>query len=127
MKLLVDMNLSPSWVGGLARHEFEAVQWSTIGAATARDDEILAWASGHGFVVLTNDLDFSAILAATSGHAPSVVQLRAQDLLSEAAMTVVARALQVHREDIEQGALLSIDEGGTRVRMLPLRAPRAEP
>lgn len=127
MKLLVDMNLSPSWVGWLARYEFEAVHWSTIGAATAPDNEILSWARGHGFVVLTNDLDFSAILAATSGQTPSVVQLRAQDLLSEAAMSVVVRALEVHREDIERGALLSIDEGGTRVRMLPLRAPRTEP
>ena len=37
MKLLVDMNLSPSWVDRLARHGFEAVHWSTIGAATAPD------------------------------------------------------------------------------------------
>jgi predicted nuclease of predicted toxin-antitoxin system len=34
---LVDMNLSPSWVDRLARHGFEAVHWSTIGAATAPD------------------------------------------------------------------------------------------
>ncbi len=40
MKLLVDMNLSPSWVGWLARHALEAVHWSTIGAATAPDDAI---------------------------------------------------------------------------------------
>lgn len=121
MKLLVDMNLSPSWVGWLARHEFEAVHWSTVGTPTAPDDEILSWARGHGFVVLTNDLDFSAILAATSGHTPSVVQLRSQDLLSEDAMAVVARALEMYREDIERGALLSIDESGARVRMLPVR------
>jgi hypothetical protein len=37
VKLLVDMNLSPSWVDRLARHGFEAVHWSTIGAATAPD------------------------------------------------------------------------------------------
>jgi predicted nuclease of predicted toxin-antitoxin system len=60
VKLLVDMNLSPSWVGRLARHGFEAVHWSTIGAATAPDSEILTWANEHGFVVVTNDLDFSA-------------------------------------------------------------------
>ena len=35
MKLLVDMNLSPGWVDRLGRHGFEAVHWSTIGAATA--------------------------------------------------------------------------------------------
>lgn len=127
MKLLVDMNLSPSWASWLAQHGFEAVHWSTIGAATAPDDELLSWARGHGFVVLTNDLDFSSILAATCGQTPSVVQIRSQDLISEAAMRVIVRAIEVHREDIERGALLSIDEGGTRVRMLPLRAPRTEP
>lgn len=123
MKLLVDMNLSPSWASRLARHGFEAVHWSAIGAPTTPDDEILAWARDQGFVVITNDLDFSAILAATSGRAPSVVQVRMQDLLSDAAVNVVARALETYRDEVERGALLSIDESGTRVRMLPL--PRA--
>jgi predicted nuclease of predicted toxin-antitoxin system len=121
VKLLVDMNLSPSWVGQLARYGFDPVHWSAIGAPTAPDDEILAWARDQGFVVITNDLDFSAILAATSGAAPSVVQVRMQDLLSNAAVDVVARALEAYREEVEGGALLSIDESGTRVRMLPLR------
>ena len=120
MKLLVDMNLSPSWVERLVRHGFDAVHWSTIGAATAPDVEILAWANEHEFVLITNDLDFSAILA-SAGAPPSVVQIRTQDLLSDEAVSTVARALEVHREDIERGALLSIDEGGTRVRMLPLK------
>ena len=124
MKLLVDMNLSPSWVERLARHGLEAVHWSTIGTATAPDVEILAWANEHEFVVLTNDLDFSAILAASAGASPSVVQIRTQDLLSDAAVSIVARALEAHREDIDRGALLSIDEGGTRVRMLPLKGSR---
>lgn len=124
MKLLVDMNLSPSWVERLARHGFEAVHWSTIGAATAPDLEILTWANGHKFVLITNDLDFSAILAASAGGSPSVVQIRTQDLLSDEAVSIVAKALEVHREDIKRGALLSIDEGGTRVRMLPLKDAR---
>ena len=124
MKLLVDMNLSPSWVERLARHGFEAVHWSTIGTATAPDLEILTWANEHKFVLITNDLDFSAILAASAGGSPSVVQIRTQDLLSDVAVSIVAKALEVHRKDIKRGALLSIDEGGTRVRMLPLKDAR---
>jgi predicted nuclease of predicted toxin-antitoxin system len=121
VKLLVDMNLSPRWVGRLAGHGFEAVHWSTIGAATAPDVEILSWAQQHNLVLITNDLDFSAILAAGAVDGPSVVQIRTQDLLSDAAVSIVTAALEAHREDIERGALLSIDEGGTRVRMLPLK------
>jgi len=124
VKLVVDMNLSPSWVERLAGHGFEAVHWSTTGAATAPDAEILTWANEHGFVVITNDLDFSAILAASAGATPSVVQIRTQDLLSDEAVSIVAKAVQAHREDIERGALLSIDERGTRVRMLPLKGSR---
>ena len=121
MKLLVDMNLSPSWVDRLARHGFEAVHWSTIGAAIAPDSEILTWANEHGFVVITNDLDFSAILAAGRGASPTVVQIRNQDLLSDVVLSTVASALDAHRDDIERGALLSIDEAGTRVSVLPVR------
>jgi len=121
VKLLVDMNLSPSWVDRLARYGFEAVHWSTIGAATAPDVEILAWANEHEFVLITNDLDFSAILAAGAVTGPSVIQLRTQDLLSDTAVSIVVNALEAHREAIERGALLSIDEAGRRVRMLPLR------
>ena len=124
MKLLVDMNLSPGWIERLAGHGFEAVHWSTIGAVTAPDAEILTWANEHGFVVITNDLDFSAILAASVGATPSVVQIRTQDLLSDEAVSIVAKAVQAYREDIERGALLSIDERGTRVRMLPLKGSR---
>ena len=121
MKLLVDMNLSPSWIARLARHGFEAVHWSTIGAATAPDVEILTWANEHGFLLITNDLDFSAILAASAGASPSVVQIRTHDLISHEAVNVVAEAIKAHRDDIERGALLSIDEAGTRERLLPLR------
>jgi predicted nuclease of predicted toxin-antitoxin system len=124
MKVLVDMNLSPSWVDRLAAQGFETVHWSTIGEATAPDAVILTWANEHCFVVVTNDLDFSAILAANAGVAPSVVQIRGQDLLSDDAVRIVATALDAHRDDIDRGALLSIDERGTRVRMLPLEGPR---
>jgi predicted nuclease of predicted toxin-antitoxin system len=82
--------------------------------------EILTWAREHQFVLITNDLDFSAILAATFEQTPSVVQVRTQDLLSEVAVSIVVRAVEAYREAIAGGALLSIDEAGTRVRMLPL-------
>lgn len=121
MRLLIDMNLPPAWVSHFAARGFEAVHWSTIGAPTAVDEHILAWARTQGFVVLTHDLDFSAILAAGGDEAPSVVQLRTQDLLSAGVVDSVAAALAAHADDILSGALISINETGTRIRMLPLR------
>lgn len=60
MKLIVDMNLSPRWIGFLTGAGVQAVHWSTIGRRNAPDSEIMAYAATHGYVVLTHDLDFSA-------------------------------------------------------------------
>lgn len=70
MKLLVDMNLSPRWVGVLSDAGIEAAHWSALGANNAPDSEIMAYARLNNYVVLTHDLDFSAILAATHGEKP---------------------------------------------------------
>ena len=64
MKLLVDMNLSPRWIGFLVESNFEAVHWAAVGQAAAPDSALMEYALQHNFVVLTHDLDFSAILAA---------------------------------------------------------------
>jgi predicted nuclease of predicted toxin-antitoxin system len=119
MKLLLDMNLSPDWVSRLAISGIEAVHWSTIGAVNAKDSEIMAYAERFGYIVLTHDLDFSAILAATRENRPSVVQLRADDLnFDEIGAPVVAALLQM-RTELEAGALLTIDrQRRIRVRLL---------
>lgn len=67
MKLLVDMNLSPHWVDRLNAAGLPAVHWSGIGRMDAPDVEIMAYAAKYDYVVLTHDLDFSAMLAATQG------------------------------------------------------------
>ena len=40
------------------------------------DSEIMAYASANDYIALTHDLDFNAILAATQGEKPGVVQSR---------------------------------------------------
>lgn len=120
MKLLIDMNLSPDWVEALAADGIDAVHWSKIGSATAPDKELMAWAKSNRYIVLTHDLDFGAILAATNADAPSVVQLRFQNLAPSHAKQLVVKVLNDYRHELEQGALISLDEDKARVRILPL-------
>ncbi|MBK7675041.1 MAG: DUF5615 family PIN-like protein [Candidatus Accumulibacter sp.] len=122
MKLIVDMNLSPRWVGLLAGVGIEAAHWSTLGAKNAPDSEIMAYASANNYVVLTHDLDFSAILAASQGEKPSVVQIRAEDVSPDEIGKQVIAALQQMAYELEEGALLTIDPTRTRLRVLPLRS-----
>jgi predicted nuclease of predicted toxin-antitoxin system len=63
MKILIDMNLSPSWKSVLLNSGIHAVHWIEIGKPNASDSEILNWATLNNFIVFSHDLDFGAILA----------------------------------------------------------------
>lgn len=119
MNLVVDMNLSPRWVSVLEQAGFSATHWSTLGALDAPDSEIMRYALEHDAVVLTHDLDFGAILAATHGQKPSVVQIRANDVSPNAISPQVLAALRQMTSELEQGALLTVDANRTRLRLLP--------
>lgn len=122
MKLIVDMNLSPRWVGVLAGAGIEEAHWSTLGAKNAPDSEIMAYARANNYVVLTHDLDFSAILAATHREKPSVVQIRAEDVSPDVIGNQIIVALRQMATDLEEGALLTVDPNRTRLRLLPLQS-----
>jgi len=123
MKIIVDMNLSPAWCALLEANGHEARHWRLVGNPSATDAAILAWARDNGFVVFTNDLDFGAILAATSTRSPSVVQLRGIDVTPRGAGASLLAALACYAPQISQGVLLTIDQERCRVRMLPVRRP----
>jgi predicted nuclease of predicted toxin-antitoxin system len=117
VKVLLDMNLSPVWVPYLKAAGVTAVHWSTVGDPRAEDRELMAWARSNGCVVFTNDLDFSALLAITRGTGPSVLQIRTQDLLPAAVVRTVVRLLGEHLSVLLDGAILTVDENGSRVRI----------
>jgi predicted nuclease of predicted toxin-antitoxin system len=120
MRFLVDMNLSPKWVGALEQSGIEASHWSQLGAPNASDPEIMTYAKKHRFVVLTNDLDFGSILAATGGNAPSVVQLRTEDCRVESIGGFVIESIMQAKDQIGAGALVTIETSKLRITSLPI-------
>ena len=122
MKLLVDMNLSPNWIGLFLDSGWEAVHWSAVGQPTARDSEIMEFAAANNYVVITHDLDFSAILAVTHGKKPSVIQIRSEDVSTEFIGKQTVAALRHIQNELEAGALLTIEAGRTRIRLLPIQS-----
>jgi predicted nuclease of predicted toxin-antitoxin system len=81
----------------------------------------MAYASANDCLVLTHDLDFGAILAATHGDKPSVVQIRAEDVSPEVIGNQVIIALRQMATELEAGALLTVDPSRTRLSLLPLQ------
>ena len=81
----------------------------------------MKWALAHDYIVFTHDLDFSAILAATQAAAPSVIQVRTQDVMPAHLEPVIVTALRQYEAELKAGALLIVHEGRLRVRILPLK------
>jgi len=121
MKFLLDMNLPPRWAQFLSDHGFKCVHWSNVGEYTAKDSVIMAYAREHGYTVFTHDLDFGALLAATRGTGPSVIQIRTQNVVPEAIGDLVLNAIARFEKELQQGALITIDPYRSRARVLPFR------
>jgi predicted nuclease of predicted toxin-antitoxin system len=114
------MNLSPLWREVLDGAGHDTIHWSEVGRANASDLEILGWARQQGRAVLTHDLDFSNLLAHEGARAPSVIQLRGNDVMPVAIAKAVVQALTLHEADLSAGAIVTIDLVRARVRLLPL-------
>jgi predicted nuclease of predicted toxin-antitoxin system len=119
VKILVDMNLAFRWADMLRAKGINAVHWVTVGPANAPDSAIMTYARTNGYTILTNDLDFSAILVVTRRDKPSVVQIRSADTRPEQLLESVYNALVRLNDEIERGALITIDIKKTRIHILP--------
>ncbi len=121
MKLLLDMNLSPSLIIPLQDAGFEVAHWEQVGDPCATDSAIMDWARLNRYIVVTHDLDFSAMLAASKDASPSVIQVRTQDVLSDKFVGVLVASIRHFKEMLEQGAIIVVEDNGQRARALPLR------
>jgi len=120
IELVVDVSLPPAWVDVFAKQGWPAVHWSAVGDLRAKDREVMAWAREHQYVVFTHDLDFGTLLALTRASGPSVVQVRAQDVLPDHLEAVVVSAIRRYEAQLQKGALVTVDEARGKVRMLPI-------
>lgn len=120
VKILVDMNLSPEWVAALNANGVEAIHWASVGDARAEDSVIMEYARINGFIVFTHDLDFGTLLALTHATGPSVIQVRAQDIMPSALADRLVPILEQQQAALENGALITVDEAKARVRVLPI-------
>ena len=122
MRFLIDVNLTPRWVQRLREAGQECRHWSEVGPSDTPDTEICEYARKHGYVLVTNDLDFPRILAFTAEARPSVVLLRGEPLVPELRAPALLRAIADCAEELERGAILTLDwSDKARARLLPLR------
>ena len=100
---------------------WDVVRTSELLSPKAPDQEILAYARETGRDLLTQDLDFSALLALSGMDRPSLVTLR---LSSSEPEIVTARLLEAEPlliSSLPGGCAVTIEDSVVRVQKLPIR------
>ena len=120
-RLLADVHISPKTVADLQKQGYEIMRSSEFLPANAPDINILEFARTENWVVLTQDLDFSMLVALSRYSQPSLITLR----LSSAKPDIVTQRLLDVLPQIEgalqEGSAITIQDDSIRIRKLPVR------
>jgi predicted nuclease of predicted toxin-antitoxin system len=120
LRFLADMNLSPLTVDALHQVGWNIIRVSNLLPATASDLEILELARYEERVVITQDLDFSALLALSGHDRPSLITLQ---LANTEPALVTQRLLQILpkvENALRLGSAVTTTETTVRIRKLPI-------
>ncbi|NPV29480.1 MAG: DUF5615 family PIN-like protein [Firmicutes bacterium] len=119
LRYLADVHISPLTCELLRREGYQVVRVTEVLPPSAGDLEILRYARQNGMVIITQDLDFSGLLALTNLPGPSVVSLRLARPEPPAVARLLLRVLPQVEGDLKEGAVISVTERKFRVRRLP--------
>jgi predicted nuclease of predicted toxin-antitoxin system len=97
-----------------------AIHVADIGFSAADDTDILQKAQEDERVVVTLDADFHALLALTEAISPSVIRIRIERLRAQVLTNLLLTVIGECEEDLEQGAVVTVEPSRIRVRRLPL-------
>jgi len=120
MRILADLHIAPRTVQFLRGLQHDVVRVNDLFPPTASDEEIVAAAMRENRVILTQDLDFSDLIALSGRTAPSLITLRLATSRVEYVNAILKQALPALEADATAGAIVTIQEGGVRRRLLPV-------
>ena len=120
MRLLADVHISPRTVEFLSALGHDVVRVGETLPAQASDETIVSYADEDDRFILTQDLDFSAIIALTGRSSPSLISLRLSSSRIEYVNTILQKVLTDVEDHLVRGAIVTIEDQRVRVRQLPL-------
>lgn len=117
MRFLADMGISQATVKWLRDQGHDAVHLAEEGLSKMLDEDIMVKAAKEERILLTTDLGFGELAHFSTGQRPSVISFRLHHPRSDEINRRLVFILNNFNEPLEQGAILSIQEGRVRVRL----------
>ena len=105
LKFIADIHISPLTVRALQNKGYDVVRITDKLPATASDKEIIQLAHQEKTVIITQDLDFSAIIAQSGLDGPSVVSLRVANAKPDIITRILITVLPLIEADLIEGQL----------------------
>jgi len=103
MKFLLDMGISPKTVNFLNNLGYNAVHLHALGLHKLPDHDILKKAKKEGCIILTHDLDFGELVAASEAKLPSVIIFRLRNMHPERVKTYMHKVIKEHKDELIKG------------------------
>ena len=121
IRLLADVHISPKTVADLQKQGYEIMRSSEFLPANAPDINILEFARTENWVVLTQDLDFSMLVALSRYSQPSLITLRLSSAKPDTVTQKLLDVLPQIEEALQEGSAITIQDESIRIRKLPVR------
>ena len=114
------MGISPNTVAFLADLGHDAVHLREQKLERLPDPEVLKKARVENRILLTHDLDFGELVAASGERLPSVVVFRLRNMHPTRVNHYLQGIVTEYRDSLEEGVIVSVSEGQIRSRPLPV-------
>src|ERR1043166_5931849 len=121
LRFLADMGISQRVVNWLRGQGYDATHLRDEGLHRLPNGNIFLKAVAESRVVLTFDLDFGEIVAASSGQLASVILFRLNNTTSEFVIRRLTVVLANATEALKRGAIIVVEDGRFRVRRFPIQ------
>jgi predicted nuclease of predicted toxin-antitoxin system len=120
MRILADLHISPRTVEFLTALGHDVIRVNAVLSVNSSDESIVAFASQEHRTILTQDLDFSAIIALTGKRLPSLITLRLSSSRIENVNAVLQKVLPDLEQDALTGMIITVENDRIRRRSLPI-------
>jgi len=120
LRFIADVHISPLTVAALRNNGYDILRTTELLPATAPDSNILEIARIEARIIVTQDLDFSMLIALAKYNQPSLITLR----LSSGKPDIVTQKLLIVlpnlEEELRSGSAITINDNSMRIRKLPI-------
>lgn len=120
IRLLADLHISPKTVDVILKNGYKISRVTDHLPPSSSDIQIIDLAERLNASILTQDLDFSALVAKSGKVSPSVISLRVSNVSPNRITSLLLSLLPTIQKELEEGSIISVDDAGVRIRLLPV-------